>query len=83
MFYSLEQNIIVAMNHAEELLNERALKWLEHHVVQNELQASLVNDLVRTPRCFKIYEPSNLYWHYLRLEYPSIIHWYLQMKKDW
>ncbi|KAF9185491.1 hypothetical protein BGZ50_003032 [Haplosporangium sp. Z 11] len=47
MFYSVEQNIVIATNHAEELLNRRALKGFEHRVVQNELQASLINDLRR------------------------------------
>jgi hypothetical protein len=52
MFYSMEQNVVVATNHAEELLNRRALKGFEHRVVQNELQASLINVLVRTLKEF-------------------------------
>ncbi|KAG0348212.1 hypothetical protein BG004_005689 [Podila humilis] len=44
--YSVEQNTVVAINRAEELLNRSALKGFEHRVVQNELQAGLVSVLL-------------------------------------
>ncbi|KAF9542685.1 hypothetical protein EC957_001740 [Mortierella hygrophila] len=40
------------MNHAQELLNRRALKGFEHRVVQNELQTSLINILNNLPGPF-------------------------------
>ncbi|KAG9061641.1 hypothetical protein KI688_007222 [Linnemannia hyalina] len=49
VFYSVEQNVIIAMNRAQELLNRRALKGFEHRVVQNELQTSLINVLNNLP----------------------------------
>jgi hypothetical protein len=32
-FYSVEQNIVIATNYAEELLNRSALKGFEHRIV--------------------------------------------------
>ncbi|KAF9931954.1 hypothetical protein FBU30_009249 [Linnemannia zychae] len=46
-FYSVEQNVTIAVNSAEELLNRQALKGFEHRIIQNELQDSLKNDLRR------------------------------------
>ncbi|KAF9993837.1 hypothetical protein BGZ79_001449 [Entomortierella chlamydospora] len=47
LFYSVEQNLAIAENDAEELLNRNALKGFEHRVVQNELQAVFKNALAR------------------------------------
>ncbi|KAG0002655.1 hypothetical protein BGZ65_002468 [Modicella reniformis] len=45
LFYSVEQNLIIARNDAKERLNRNALRGFEHRVVQNELQTGLMNDL--------------------------------------
>ncbi|KAF9353606.1 hypothetical protein BGX26_008635 [Mortierella sp. AD094] len=44
-FYSVTQNLVIAKNETEELLNRDALKVFEHRVVQNELQAGFMDVL--------------------------------------
>ncbi|KAF9107815.1 hypothetical protein BGX27_008607 [Mortierella sp. AM989] len=43
LFYSVEQNLVIANNETKVLLNRNALKGFEHRVVQNELQAGFMN----------------------------------------
>ena len=63
VFYSVEQNVVTAINHTEEILNRCALKGFEHRVVQNELQAGLINVFVRTLKSIKMDTPGILCLH--------------------
>ncbi|KAF9161905.1 hypothetical protein BGX20_001944 [Mortierella sp. AD010] len=45
LFYSVRQNLVIAKNEAEEILNRDVLKGFEHRVIQNEIQASFMDVL--------------------------------------
>ncbi|KAF9380518.1 hypothetical protein BGX21_002344 [Mortierella sp. AD011] len=47
LFYSVRQNLVIAKNEAEEILNRDVLKGFEHRVIQNEIQASFMDVLYK------------------------------------